>query len=56
MEQHKPVNDFFLGLVGVAVIGLLTAVMLFALLPMSGQNELAVTQPMGHTQEPVRTN
>jgi hypothetical protein len=63
MDRRGGISDFFLGLIGVAVIGLLVAVMLFSLLPMSGQNELAEIEPnrsMDQSQNPAapptRTN
>lgn len=63
MERHGAISDFFLGLIGIAVIGLLVAVMLFSLLPLSGQSELVQIDPnrsMDGSQHPpappARTN
>lgn len=41
MDGHEKVSDFFLGLVGVAAIGLLISVMLFGVLSFSGTSEVA---------------
>ena len=41
MYDRPKVSDFFLGILGAGLIGLLIAVMLFSVLTLSGQNELA---------------
>ena len=56
MENHKPVSDFFLGLLGVAVIGLLVAVMLFSVLTLSGTSEVAYIDVNPETVPPYNSN
>jgi hypothetical protein len=42
-HDHKPVSDFFAGLLGVAVIGALIAGMLFSLVLLTGDTRLTYT-------------
>jgi hypothetical protein len=59
MDQDKGPSDFFLGLLGVAVIGLLVALMLFGLLPLRGGTELVqsdINRPTEQTPNPQPRN